>query len=62
MVDIHIAGVMHIHHLRLVAGDALFNLFDQIEPVERIEAVVWKVQQFHARGSEDHAGLLGRLR
>ncbi len=62
MVDIHITSVMEVDNLGLVAVYALFNLFKQIEPVERIKAVVWKVQQFHAVGSEDLPGLLRRLR
>ena len=45
MVHIHITCVVQTYHLGLVAGDALLNLFDQIEAVERIEMVVGKVQK-----------------
>ena len=62
MVDIQIAGVMNVNHLGLVAGDALLNLFDQIKPVERIEAVVGQVQQLNSLGTKDGSSFLGRLR
>jgi len=30
MVDVHITGVVQVHHLGLMPGNALFDLFDQI--------------------------------
>jgi hypothetical protein len=59
MIHVHIAGMVHIQNMGLMAGDALFNLFDQIETLEGIEAVIGQIQQFYALGSKDCAGLLG---
>ncbi|MCP9807332.1 hypothetical protein KBY71_12500 [Cyanobium sp. T1B-Tous] len=46
--DDRIARMAHIHHPGLMVGDPLLNLFDQVEPVERIEAVVGQILQLYA--------------
>jgi hypothetical protein len=51
MVHIHITGVVHVHHLGLVAINPLLNMFDQIEPIQRIKTIVRQIKEFNPAAS-----------
>ena len=61
VIHIHITGMVHIHHLRLVAINVLLNALDQIETIQRIEAVVRKIKELNTCGTKDRSGGLCRL-
>ena len=47
VVHVHITGMMHIHHLRLMLINVLLNVLDQIEAVQRIETIVRKIKELN---------------
>ena len=62
VIHIHITGMVHIHHLRLVAINTLFNTLDQVETIQGIEAIVREIKQLNTCCPKYRSGCLCRLR
>ena len=53
MIHIHITRMVDINTLRSVMIDAIFQELNQIKTIQRIQAVIWKIEELHTRCTTD---------
>ncbi len=61
VVHIHITGMVHVHHLRLMPLYPLLNALDQIEAIERIKPVIRKIKELDTCYTENGSSRLCSL-